>query len=243
MITSREIERMLQDDIREKRKTGRGAFANSGRRGGGLHAIRQGIKMPSDILKANDKAAYKKYIGAGVVKISNTYDILENVPSLEDLNKMEFEKKIGIIKIAKELHTNNELRSRWNLSNGGLYNDVFYKFGLIEPPASFNNNRRHRNKSVPKKATEIKQEVVKVKDDREIKIIANELDEFRKQKELFDIEEQKKLNEQKVNDSGMELKFKGTFTGKTILERMLNYVNNLEDEGNYTIDFQVKENL
>jgi hypothetical protein len=70
---------------------------------------------------------------------------------------------------------------------------------------------------------------------------------FKKDNEIIVEEQTEKLlklnNEKVMEENGLELKFKGKFTGKTILERMLNYVNNLEDAGNYTIDFKVKENL
>jgi uncharacterized protein Usg len=128
-----DIESILKEENREKRKASSGARHNSGRRGGGVHGIKQGIRMPSDVLKANHKEEYKKYIQGGMVKVSNIYDDITKLPSLIELENMDLEKSHSIVKVAKDLHKNLDLGKWWGVSSGGLYSKVFDKYGIDYP--------------------------------------------------------------------------------------------------------------
>lgn len=138
------VEYILKQDNREKRSAN-GEYHNSGRRGGGLHGIKQGIRMPNDVLKYNDKKAYKKYIGSGEIKMSNIYEDINNIPPIKDVKAKDYEAAKSIITAAREFHTSKELIEYWKISSGGLYS-VYDKFGVIYQ----HRNRGKKDTSLPK---------------------------------------------------------------------------------------------
>lgn len=186
-----DVERILKEDNRDKRSSGRGAMHNSGRRGGGVHGIKQGIRMPSDVLKANDKVAYKKYIANGEVKMSNLYTDIKEIPSLAEIRVKDFKVANNILTIAKSNNTMKVLMNHWGVASGTLYS-IFNEYNVVYP------RRVSKKKIIPVVHTVVEENFVEqsklleqaelLKNSEEEKVQANEIYEalVKKNKQVND---------------------------------------------------------
>jgi len=136
------IEKMFYDEVRDKKRTARGSFHNSGRRGGGTKGV-SSVKTPSDVLKYSDKQAYKEYIKPGGITMSNVYDNIDNIPTVSEIKDKDFAAGQVIVKAAKSSHKMKDLSKHWGLSGYSLYK-LFDDFEIKYP-------KHPRTKSVPEK--------------------------------------------------------------------------------------------
>lgn len=116
-----EYEIMFNQEVRDKKRTARGARANSGRRGGGNKGIQNAISFPSDLLKHNNKKLYKEYIRGGEIKVSNAYSDINQVPKIDEFNEMEFNKRKGLLVLLRELHSTTKLIKYWGINQPQMY--------------------------------------------------------------------------------------------------------------------------
>ena len=126
------IERMFQIEVRDKKRTASGVYHRASRRG----YIRGGMKTPSDFLSKREKNKLN-----GEVKVSNMfekYSVLENVPQINEIEKMSKNEKINLYKFLKREYSNSTLQKHWNISLGTLYSKIYKKYGLYEPRRSMN---------------------------------------------------------------------------------------------------------
>lgn len=117
-----DIERLLMEENREKKRTASGVFHRASR----LGYIRGGIKTQVDYLKGKEK---KKYMGNGEVMESNIYDDVKNLPTLAELESMNPEKAKHILTRAKMNNSARAIHEQLKVSNGKLYS-LFDKFGV-----------------------------------------------------------------------------------------------------------------
>lgn len=122
------IELILKKDSMEKKRTGIGVFSRASRRG-----YTGAVKTQVDFLKGKAK---KEYMGNGVVKVSNIYDNIDKIPTIEELTKMPIPKARAILKYIKEKHTNRILKEKWNCGDSSVYM-YYYRYGVVTPPASY----------------------------------------------------------------------------------------------------------
>lgn len=126
------IERMFQIEVRDKKRTASGVYHRASRRG----YIRGGMKTPSDYLSKREKNKLN-----GEVKVYNMfekYSVLENVPQINEIEKMSKNEKISLYKFLKREYSNSVLQQHWNISSGTLYSKIYKKYGLYEPRRSTN---------------------------------------------------------------------------------------------------------
>lgn len=128
MNNDNNIERILIEDNREKKRAGIGIFSRKATRKGRLNKL----MMPIDFCSKEEQRKYKK---AGKVVCYNMYDI----QSLKELNKLEeiknMSKDVGtlIIEMAKEKFTVKELRTHWNINQYAIYK-LFNEYGVKMKP-------------------------------------------------------------------------------------------------------------
>lgn len=255
-ITSKEIEKIFYQEVREKKRIGYGAYHNSGRRGGGNKGVR--TKTRVDYLKGKEK---KEYTKGGVIKMSNVYDDIKNLPNLEELKVMDFEKAKHIIGVAKKNFKNAELLKHWDIkTSSSLYSSIYYKYGIVEKKSLSERNAIRRgektntttNKTAPKNDKDLQKEVINSYKQK-VKELQSEINELTDKEEAFykrfeDAKHTLKLKDAMIEELtnveyGMELKFKGNFEGNQIVERIMKYLETLIDSNTYDIDFNIKEQI
>lgn len=118
--SEREIEKMFQQDIREKKRTGSGAFHRTGK--GAKHGIIGGMRTHADMLKGKAKREYTK---PGELKVYNLNDII----SRQDFEaKTENEKKELLIRW-RENYPNETILEKSGIPKKDYY-DYVRKFGI-----------------------------------------------------------------------------------------------------------------
>lgn len=132
-----DVERMLREDSRDKKKVGRGVFNRASRRG----YLRGGLKTQVDFMTAKERKKLN-----GKVTVSNMYEKykdLKNCDLQEILNHENNEVK-NILTFIKANHTSKATAERFGVSSGKLYS-LFNKYG-VEYNIGRNNTRNNTNK-------------------------------------------------------------------------------------------------
>ncbi|GCD12898.1 hypothetical protein [Clostridium tagluense] len=236
------FEKLFYDDVRNKKIIARGAYHNSGKKGSGNKGAR--VKTTVDSLIGKEK---REYMRGGKVMTTNFYDDIKNVPTIEELNGMEFEKVKTILKYVKGHYTNKDLQNHWNTSAGTMYSKTFYKYGVVE--------RKKRglkdsdiNKNVPKynpKSEKIAKisKIANINDQHSQILHLSELVKtLEEENQLLKEKAELTIKDIPVVNSGLELKFTGKYKGEQILERTLKFVDALSKEDTYEINLSIIEN-
>ena len=123
--TGKDIKRVYDQDIKEKKRTGRGAHNRTGKLG------RVGkVTTPADLLTGKDKKAYTQ---SSPVTTSNIY--YDAIMPLEDFKKLSRNRKMLVLDAYRRKYTAYELASEWNLSPNSIY--YYYKaYGVARSRSS-----------------------------------------------------------------------------------------------------------
>lgn len=208
-----DIERMFNQEIRDKKRTATGIHHRASRRG-----YTGTIRTQVDYLKGKAK---KEYTKAGEIKVSNMYDKIENVPSIKELEEMDYNTAKAIVHKIREKHTTKELAGYWKISGYGLYNKIFTKYGIDY-------------KKGPRKAQEKAQDAKVTNQVEQLALTAAAQEPV---KEV--IKEVEKIVE--YTFTGFQMKFGGVYSGKQISERLVNYIATLDQNSRYKMTFKVEE--
>lgn len=237
-------EKMFREDIQDKKKAGRGAMHNSGRRGGGTKGVKS-VKFAVDLMNSKDK---RNYIKAGEIMQTNFYDTLKNIPSYDELQTMDHAKACIIARKVRDNFTNKQMITYWNINNGKLYDKVYYRFEVLEKP---NCRNKKKEKEPIVKANNLEHiemqesiyvEPVELQVDQEQSARDAEMEALRDLlKQTQDLNMQ--LTDKLKLDRGLKLSLEGEFKGQEILERMLKYVDNLIGENVYNIELNIIEKI
>jgi hypothetical protein len=197
-----DIEYLLKEEIRDKKRTGTGVFSRASRRG-----YTGAVRTQVDYLKGKAK---KEYMGNGEITVSNMYDTISNIPSLSELRDMDKEVAKGIVTYARSKHKMKELTKHWGRSDHYLYSTLFKELDI-------------NTKAYHARGTKIVNNTDKNPTVSFIQNIANS-NSHPEPSDLF------------------ELKYiKSEANGKTIKDRIMDYLTVLEEEGIYEISFKIKE--
>jgi hypothetical protein len=123
-------ERLFYEDIREKRKSGSGAFHMRGK--GVKHGI-SGVKLGEyDSLTPWKK---KKYLVENSSEV-RSYNMYSTLCSLEELERHPEERQKEILLKWREVHKVNDIVEALQVRNKSQYYELLYKRGVIERPSS-----------------------------------------------------------------------------------------------------------
>lgn len=215
-----EIELLFNQEIRDKKRTGYGAYHNCGKRGS------RGVKklmFPVDFMSAKEKKLYTK---GGECKVSNVFSDINNVPKLQELLQKDAAAVKSIILNAKEFHSTVALRSYWKVSSGKMYS-IYDKFGITY-------NKRGYTKPIKNTNKEIKAPKVENKE-----LINQQAQLLQAQQDSFS-----QIAVTRDRRKGFSISFfDEAVTGKDITDRLMNYIATLKDDAIYNIDFEVTEEL
>ena len=119
-----EVERIFNQDIREKKLAGYGASKRTGK--GVRHGIRGGMRTPSSLMTKREK---KDYMKPGELIVSNVYEFM---PWEQFKQLGEIQQKDLLIRW-REKFTNIEIRKRMGLDDHNTYFRLINKLGLANP--------------------------------------------------------------------------------------------------------------
>lgn len=213
-----DIEKMFIDECREKKRTASGVYHRASRRG----YIKGGVKTQVDFLRGKER---KEYIKGGPIKIMNAYDKIEGIPSIKELEEMEFEVAKNIVKIARKNFSAKTLKTYWNISSYTLYKIIFKKYEI--EVAQSNRNINANNKTSEK----VKNSSIEEVPNKNIKTLEN-------------VGTEKYILENKVVQeefSGFNLKFAGKFESDFISDRVLAFLSTMSEGKKYNIKFELEE--
>lgn len=121
------FEKIFYQDVRDKKRTASGIHHRASRKG----YVRGGIKTQSDFMTKKEKDKLN-----GEVKVYNMFDkynVIENVPSLNEIERMDLNERVSLYRFLKNKYSNSVLQKHWNISSGSLYNKVYEKYNLYIP--------------------------------------------------------------------------------------------------------------
>lgn len=108
---NKDIKRIYNEDIQEKKRAGRGVHNRTGKQG------RVGkVTTPADLLTGKEK---KSYVQPSSVTTSNIY--YDQIMSLEEFKKLPKNRKMLVLDAYKRKYTASELSNHWNLTVGGVH--------------------------------------------------------------------------------------------------------------------------
>lgn len=120
-----DIERIFYDEVRDKKRTGRGAFNKRGK--GVKHKI-NGVKFPSDFLSKKEK----KQLNGEMVVVSG----LGKLISLDELNQLGEEKQKEVLAHWRKIYSTKVIMEQLGIEQNAYYK-ILYKLGVIPKPASY----------------------------------------------------------------------------------------------------------
>lgn len=134
MATSADIAKMFQNEVSDKKRTGRGIHKQKGKRG---YVGRMLTTM--DYLKGPELKKYKK---AGMLKVSNVYD---KVIPISELRSYAEETQRQIVEAWRQKFTMKQLAEGLGVSTQTYYK-LCYKLGVMETPPSLGGKESMINK-------------------------------------------------------------------------------------------------
>lgn len=136
-------ERLFYEDIREKRKTGSGAFHM---RGKGVKHGMSGVKLGEyDRLTPWKK---KKYLVENSSEV-RSFNMYTSLCSLEELERHPEERQKEILTKWREIHKVNDIVEALQVRNKSQYYELLYKRGVIERPSSSKEPKGSRRGPAP----------------------------------------------------------------------------------------------
>jgi hypothetical protein len=128
-----EIERLFNDDVRDKRKTGSGVFHRRGK--GVKHGISGALRTPSYYMSTKEKKKLN-----GEVKVWQMYD---TIISLDEFRAKDIETQKNIMTRWRELYTNEDIKKTMGIGNNTLY-DIIGELKLPRKSRGGNNTSKNR---------------------------------------------------------------------------------------------------
>lgn len=133
-----EIERLFNDDVRDKRKTGSGVFHRRGK--GVKHGISGALRTPSYYMSNKEKKKLN-----GEVKVWQMY---ETILPVDEFRLKDTETQKAMLTRWREVYTNEDIKKTMRISNKTLYDII----GQLElPRKARGGNNTHKNRAAKTK--------------------------------------------------------------------------------------------
>ncbi len=110
-----DIERMFNDEIREKKKIGRGSFSKVGK-GGERAGVRGGLKTPYDFMKTKER---KKLNGE-----VETFNMYETIISREEFELKDRETQKAMLIRWRDIYPNGKIMEEMGIRSSGAFHTI-----------------------------------------------------------------------------------------------------------------------
>lgn len=237
-----DCERIFYEEIRDKKKQTSGSWHNSGRKG--TRGIKGSLHMPNELLKYNDKQAYKKYIEGSVITVSNIYSDINNLPKITEIVEKDYEAAHSILTAAKGFHVNRKLLEYWGISCGSLYG-FYKKFGVEKKDYSTRKSHKEVETAEPVKEEPVKEEEhIKTKEEKRL-ILSQALlkQEAQVAARSEYVNNMKVVNMvEEVEEEDFNHKYNKKFiNGAEMSKRILDIMTIIYQDKNYEVKFSIRE--
>ena len=194
--------------------------------------------------------AKKNYINGGIVTMFNMYDDIKNVPSYDEIFKMDYETGRNLILAIKEKHSVKDLVKHFGVSDFKMYHHLYPKFDIAT--RNYNDTRRKKsskesktNKSKIKTANTLalEQHMLAVENDIKVSSILEQQRNDIVQAAVV-VKSGVETILSKLNDNeqdGLFQRIKGVFSGKEASDRILSATGQLTEFKKYKILLQISE--
>lgn len=224
------IQRIFEDDVRDKKRTGTGVFSRASRRGyvGKMRTPYDGVKYK----------AKKEYMGNGKVVTYNMFE--EQIVELDTFENFDKARQKELLELYREKFTTEEIKKTWRMNTYAFYN-LLKKLGIqVKPIGTLTEAGKEKKRVAMAKA-------------REAKL----LKQRERQEDIFDIEDSI-INEPEVAvtveqkvvpkanivtiSNGLSIMLEGEYEGKIFGEKVRKLLALLEDDSSmYKIKLEIVE--
>lgn len=178
------------------------------------------VIFPLDLLSGKKR---KDYVRGGIIMTSNFYDNAENIPSFEEIQKMDKAQARTLLTTLKTKYSNTELiKNHWKVSNYQGYK-LLNDLGLT-----------NKREEIHISTTKVKDEKEKVK--RKVRATAKEKSEAVKEENI-----KSENNNTYENFSGFKIMLSGDYESGKLEERVLKLVSALDSNKKYNLKLSIEE--
>ena len=223
------IEKIFREDLIEKKRIALGASHRASSKRG----FKGPIKFQVDLLKGNKR---KEYIKGSEIKMSNLYDKLENVPSLEEIEKMGEEKARNILITLRTKHKTSDLAKHWGVKAWVITQKLVKKYNLPKLRSNEKQSRYYNKKMIVTNPSSIKKT-----NNNELEKQKMELTNFSHMIKNGITAILEKVDNTKENSNGLFLKISGEYSGEELSSRLLSLTELAEKSLFYELNITIKE--
>lgn len=178
------------------------------------------IIFPIDCMRGKSK---KQYMNIGKVKVSNMYEVLTEIPSLEEIRAMEKKSGKKCIENLRKLHSAKDLAKQWGTSTYTFYNHILKEYEIQTDPRK----KRETNNSKEKELNEVAIDSTNFQEEKNV--IQH------KQEELQPVPEVPKVFR------GYKIELGKILTGEIIQNSIMNIISMLDKESSYDLSLSIVE--
>lgn len=149
-----DIERLFLDDIREKKKAGRGSFSKTGK-GGERAGVRGGLKTPYDFMKTRERKKLN-----GEVEVFNMY---ETIISKDEFELKDKETQKAMLMRWRDIYPNGKIMDEMGIRSSGAFHTIIQNLDIPRKTRHGGVRTKNPTGTTPKpRKTEIKKELATV---------------------------------------------------------------------------------
>ena len=210
-----EIERLFNDDIREKKKAGRGAFAKTGK-GSERAGVKGGLKTPYSFMTTRERKKLN-----GEVRITQMY---ETILSRDEFFLKDKETQKAMLTRWREIYPNSKIMEDMGIGGSGSFHNIIKELDI--PRKSRHGAGRPKTATGTSPKPKIKKELATVEQAPETTPIVN----FVQQTPV------------KLITNGLHLEYNGIFSSEQI-NKIFTKLQLLVDgeENNFNIELRITE--
>lgn len=231
------IERIFYSDVSEKKRTGRGCYAMKGKRG-----LIGKMVTPVDFMTTKQK---KEYTKGGEITMSNFYNVIENVPTMDEIRE-KFEKDPTgakkMIESIREIHKNKDLQKHWGTTSYSLYKfynslGFDFKVGFYDAEKDKERKAKYKNDTTSTK----KNKVITTEAPNEL--IKNQQNLFDQALLIQQIQNQQNVIQNQPEDNDLfKIKYnKISCDGKQIIEKITSILTIMDYDTKYKVRLNIEE--
>ena len=231
-MSSDDVAKMFENEVRDKKRIAGGARGMASRGKG----FKGAVWFPYEIMDKKEKREYTK--GGKIMKY-NQYESIEDVPSLEEINKLEIDEGHKVIDILRNRFSVKELKEYWGCTTYEIYGRLFNKYGIKTRPVKSRKDKKRGSDEL------INTNVVNVDDSAVVGINGKKEISDSEMKQLLTLgkmaHESFEIKKKEEDFDGFSIRLNGEYRGKVVEDRILGMMATLDKGSKYKIVVRIDE--